>query len=128
MRRGLAILLALLFGVGPLSSALPGAEDASLPACCRRQGAHHCAMAAHVAAMMAAAESDGKTSVSAPITCPYYPGTMFALLLPAVHALTAQAVAPLAVTIIGPALLPADSVDVSGPRRTHAGRGPPTAS
>lgn len=127
MRRGISILLALMFGLGPLSSILPGAEDASLPACCRRHGAHHCAMAARMAAMMAAIESDGEASVTAPTTCPYYPGPTFALLLPAVHALRAEAEESPALTIIGSVQLPADSIDITGPSSTHAGRGPPAA-
>ncbi len=44
MRRGFSILLILFFGLGPLSAFVDGSEDASLPACCRRHGAHHCAM------------------------------------------------------------------------------------
>jgi hypothetical protein len=103
MRRGISILLALMFGLGPLSSTLPGAEDASLPACCRRDGAHHCAMAARMAAMIAAVESDANTSVTAPTTCPYYPGPAFALLLPAIHAHTVGADELPVRIIIGPA-------------------------
>src|SRR4051812_44110545 len=44
MRRALSILLVLLFGAGPLSFAFSLSDDISLPACCRRHGAHHCAM------------------------------------------------------------------------------------
>jgi hypothetical protein len=44
MRRALSILLVLLFGAGPLSFAFSLSDDISLPACCRRLGAHHCAM------------------------------------------------------------------------------------
>jgi len=53
MRRALSILLMLLFGAGPLSFAFNLSDDISLPACCRRHGAHHCAM-------------DAKQSQSAP--------------------------------------------------------------
>ena len=44
MRRAFSILLVLLFGAGPLSFAFSASDDISLPACCRRHGAHHCAM------------------------------------------------------------------------------------
>jgi len=44
MRRALSILLMVLFGAGPLSFAFSLSDDISLPACCRRLGAHHCAM------------------------------------------------------------------------------------
>src|SRR3569833_4497779 len=47
MRRSLSILLMLLFGAGPLSFAFNLSDDLSLPACCRRHGAHHCAMDSH---------------------------------------------------------------------------------
>lgn len=127
MRRGISILLALIFGMGPLAAALPGAEDAALPPCCRRQGAHHCAMAAHMAAMMAAMEADGKTAVSAPATCPLYPGATFALLLPAVHALTAEAEELPTFTVYSRAQLAGDSITVSSPGSAYAGRGPPVS-
>jgi len=45
MRRTLSIFLVLFFGLGPVAAALHAEEDAGLPACCRRHGAHHCAMA-----------------------------------------------------------------------------------
>ena len=45
MRRLVSILLVALFWAGPLSALLPASADAQLPACCRRHGAHHCAMA-----------------------------------------------------------------------------------
>ena len=44
MRRALSILLMLLVGAGPLSYAFSLSDELSLPACCRRNGAHHCAM------------------------------------------------------------------------------------
>lgn len=54
MRRILSICLMLVLGLGPVMAAVPaealtfawaadGAESV-LPACCRRHGAHHCAM------------------------------------------------------------------------------------
>lgn len=120
-----------MFGLGPLSSVLPGAEDATLPACCRRNGAHHCAMAAqmaaHLAASMAAVESDGKTSVTAPTTCPYYPGASIALLMPA-YALVAAAEALPQPETGALLFLPGAPAHRSGLSGTHAGRGPPATS
>ena len=47
MRRALAIFLLAMFGLAPISSALPASDpDSNLPACCRRAGQHHCAMTA----------------------------------------------------------------------------------
>jgi len=65
MRRILAILLLATFGLPVAASALALAQDAGsphLPACCRRNGAHHCAMLA---------ASKGAPVVSA--TCPSFP-------------------------------------------------------
>jgi hypothetical protein len=127
MRRGLSILLALLFGVGPLSVALPGVDEAALPACCRRDGAHHCAMSARMATLMAAAERDGRTSVSAPDTCPYYPGPALALLVPTAHAIVADAAALPVFETAARAKQSTDLPDLSGPSGSHAGRGPPVS-
>ena len=74
MRRVLSIFLVLFYSLGPLAATLGASEDTRLPACCRRLGAHHCAMSMGEAAMMAEAAS-GKTMVYAPLTCPAFPGT-----------------------------------------------------
>jgi hypothetical protein len=66
MRRLLAIFLLAAFGLPVAASALALAQDSGnthLPACCRRNGAHHCA------GMTAA--SGGAPAVSA--TCPSFP-------------------------------------------------------
>ncbi len=46
MRRLLAILLILVFGLPLISPlfALGGTDESKLPACCRKNGAHHCTM------------------------------------------------------------------------------------
>lgn len=69
MRRGTSILLLAIFLLGSLP-ALLGDNEASLPACCRRNGAHHCSMGRLRAAILAS----GQPIVSAPSTCPSYPG------------------------------------------------------
>ena len=71
MRRLLAISLALLFGlplVAPLF-ALGSDAEANLPACCRRNGAHHCAMTAE----QAEAALQGTHVSAPPMRCPAYP-------------------------------------------------------
>jgi len=125
MRRALSILLALLFGLGPLAAALPASEDARLPACCRRNGAHHCAMSARMA-RMAEAASDGRAAVSAPATCPHYPGAAMALMAP-MHALLAPAAEFVVPQSSEPALSFANISARTAPARRHAGRGPPAA-
>ena len=69
MRRSLSILLLFVFGLGPLAPALPQHDHTSLPACCRRAGAHHCAMAAETQA-----DSSPRIPVFArPSHCPLFP-------------------------------------------------------
>jgi hypothetical protein len=45
MRRALAILLAALFSFELIAPALLADAASDVPACCRRNGKHHCAMA-----------------------------------------------------------------------------------
>jgi hypothetical protein len=72
MRRTLAVLMLLIFGSflgAPLLATSNSIEQNDLPACCRRNGSHHC-----VTRMM---EGDpGTTQVSAPPeNCPLFPHT-----------------------------------------------------
>jgi len=124
MRRGFSIFLVLFFGLGPLSALIDGSEDASLPPCCRRHGAHHCAMYAQIMAMRAGLGIDPKPSFSAPFACPLYHGPAFSMLMPP-YALTAES--PRFRTEPTHAFAsPAELSPVfSRPSLTHAGRGPP---
>ena len=124
MRRGFSIFLIAWFGLGSFFAALDTSDDTGLPACCRRDGAHHCVDAIAMAAMARAADSESRSAVHAPLTCKSYPG-MGAALLTRVHALTVQpgnfgvtrarASDPKAIRTAPPS----DLV------RVHAGRGPP---
>lgn len=67
MRRPLSILIVALFILAPLSVLLPGSAESQLPACCRRHGAHHCAMDTALAATPA-----GTPQFTAPARCPLY--------------------------------------------------------
>ncbi|MGA8090231.1 MAG: hypothetical protein WCA10_23365 [Terracidiphilus sp.] len=72
MRRAFSILFVLFFGLGPLVVLIDGGDNTSLPACCRRNGAHHCAMTdAMLAHMIQAALST--PAFTAPSHCPQYP-------------------------------------------------------
>jgi hypothetical protein len=65
MRRILAILLLVAFGL-PIAApafAMTDSAEAHLPACCRRDGAHHCAMFL--------GQAPGAPAVRS--TCPNYP-------------------------------------------------------
>lgn len=72
MRRLLSLVLLMVFGLPTVAAALSASStpDSLLPACCRRDGAHHC--------MMSAAEIDallhGKHFTTLRSHCPYYPG------------------------------------------------------
>ena len=127
MRRGFSIFLILFFGFGPLSAFVDDSTDAGLPACCRRHGAHHCAMYAQIMAMRAGRGIDPTPSFSAPLTCPLYHGPVFSMLMPA-YALAASA-ARLRFEQTR-AFVPnvEDALAFSSPDRTHAGRGPPVSN
>jgi hypothetical protein len=71
MRRILAITLLIAFGspfVLPLLAATPDLQS-SLPACCRRNGAHHCAGTT----AMAAESLNGAHLYASPDRCPMSP-------------------------------------------------------
>ena len=70
MRRLLSILLlaVLLLPLGTPLLALGGAGDAGLPACCRRNGVHHCAMSVPGRAQLAASTRQWSTP---PQHCPF---------------------------------------------------------
>ncbi|MGA2207646.1 MAG: hypothetical protein ABSG10_13035 [Terracidiphilus sp.] len=127
MRRGFSIFLIVLFGLGPLSAALQASDESRLPSCCRRHGAHHCAMAAQMASSAAQDESGSTPAVSAPLTCPYYPGARGAMLT-SVHALAVAPAGVQAVLIRMLALVPGPAAALSSPSYAHAGRGPPAAN
>jgi hypothetical protein len=126
MRRGFSILLILFFGLGPLS-VLIDSEDANLPLCCRRLGAHHCAMAMRMAAMMREAAPGKMPLVEAPLTCPEYPGAAAWFVAPAPALTVAAAGLPLMPEQARIAL-----ADYAAPEATpasiHAGRGPPATN
>lgn len=70
MRRVLSILLVLVFGLGPVAFAVGYDDSASLPACCRRHGSHHCAMDAKTPSEAAAERT---AAFTAPVHCPLFP-------------------------------------------------------
>lgn len=127
MRRGFSIFLILFFGLGPLSAFADGSEDAGLPPCCRRHGAHHCAMYAQIMAMRAGRGIDPAPSFSAPPTCPLYPGPIFSIWAPA-HALATAA--PKVCAVFMRTFAPAFEriTAFSTPSHAHAGRGPPDSN
>jgi len=123
MRRGFSVFLILMFGLGPLSSLIDGSDDASLPACCRRHGAHRCALTA----IAEQSQSENTPTLSAPMTCPSYPGTV-ALLSTVKQALavalrTGEPLLQFECTQIA-----ANASLLSKPAQSHTGRSPPAWS
>jgi hypothetical protein len=134
MRRGFSIFLILFFGLGPLSALVDSSADAGLPACCRRHGAHHCAIYAQVMfARTGAAQTtemqvglgiDPTPGFSVPLTCPLYHGPTFSMLMPA-HAIAAARPSFRVEFAHTPAPPFERMAAFSRPSRAHAGRGPP---
>jgi hypothetical protein len=126
MRRALSIPLILWFWLGPFAPMLETRDDARLPTCCRRHGAHQCASSMRTAAMMADTAS-GKPIFTAPATCPAFPGSTAA---------TTTSPHPLAASTVSlPVLLAQMHAHAAGRAtarlsqiRTRAGRGPPASS
>jgi hypothetical protein len=106
---------------------LPASDDDSrLPPCCRRHGAHRCAMTSRMAALMSQAASGGKPIFTAPLTCPYFPGYIAGPTL-TIAALAAPPVS-MQVLLATPHLPAAGRADARISQiRTRAGRGPPAS-
>ncbi len=126
MRRALSIFLALFFSLGPLAATLEASDDARLPACCRRHGAHHCAMSMDAAFRMAEATS-GKSILTTPSTCPAFPVSAAAS-TPGQQAL-APASASLPALLAHPhSLAAARAAALLSQVRTRSGRAPPAST
>ena len=118
MRRALALILLAGFSfplIAPLFTS--GPDDAALPACCRRNGKHHCAMFAEVE------NSPRYQTVSG--RCPYSPFSGVALMAP--HAFAAHTEALTVTRAAGPAAVVREAE--AGHRisfnRSRQKRGPP---
>jgi hypothetical protein len=122
MRRVPSVLLILIFWLGPLVAVFQGGDDSRLPACCRRNGAHHCAMDEQTA-VTAMLRAQSGPAFSAPSHCPYCPratarisGPVFALSSAAMSARQARVerFSPAALSA-APLLPSADLQDDRGP-------------
>jgi hypothetical protein len=102
LRRLVSSSLLLLFSLmllAPLLGAIPATAEENLPACCRRDGNHHCAKRAPVATAPASAVNN------APTRCGQYPAA--AALSAANAAIPVAAVAPAIERAAALALVPA---------------------
>jgi hypothetical protein len=117
MRRFLATLLAALFSFLLIMPAFAASLRPNLPACCRKEGKHHCAMqAGHASESAVVAASD---------KCPFFPQVSVAP-----HYginVTTQAAAIFAVWISHPHGSPQiEAVYRISYQRSHQKRGPPS--
>jgi hypothetical protein len=120
MRRGLSISLMLLLWLPAFAALMPGSEDLRLPFCCRRQGAHHCAMDS--------AQSGISGPVfSAPSQCPQFPSVLPATVSPVFVATAAPAHWPALVSGVYAPVAEREAAR-AGRLRAQLDRGPPSSA
>lgn len=116
MRRILSILVLLALALEPAISAgalisglAPGwsgkVDESHLPACCRRNGKHHCAMGSEEASRAQVAGAVDETAISSKDSCPFAPRTL---------ASTSPSVVALVHSIAS------SKIDASEPRASHS--------
>ncbi len=123
MRKLLSLLLLAVFSLPLLLPALALAQgpESNLPACCRRNGAHHCMMSAQE---MAALLNGTRASAPRP-HCPNYPIAITTLRH--VDLATPKATPSLASVVRRSAMLiPSETRTRLAVDTTHLTRGPPT--
>jgi hypothetical protein len=124
VRRGFSILLVLIFSLGPLATLSAASEDASLPACCRRNGEHHCAMSMQGMADATAVADGAAPILKLPPRCPYFPQHAIVRNAP-VYALTASSVGGLVLPVQPYRHSAGRAAPLLNPVSPLAGRGPP---
>ena len=118
MRRALSISLIVLFWLPALSALMPGSEDLRLPYCCRRQGAHHCAMNSDWSGASGPA-------VKAPSHCPQFPGVLPATIASVFVAAAAPAQSPVLASGLCSSVARREAAR-AGRLRAQLDRGPPS--
>jgi hypothetical protein len=111
--------------MGPLAATFSASDESRLPFCCRRHGIHHCTGSMSMAATMADTASE-KPLLTAPATCPSFPG--YAAAIPsAPQALTAASCSPPALLARPHSCPAARAAARLSQIRTRAGRAPPAS-
>ena len=123
MRRLVSIFLLAFFSLGPFAATLEASRDARLPACCRRHGAHHCAMNLQTASALADPAS-GSAILTAPSTCPAFPASTAATASGPRVLAAATATLPAPLSQLHSPTASGASARVSN-LRTRCSRGPP---
>ena len=123
MRRVPAILLVFVFSFSLIAPALFADAESNLPACCRRDGKHHCGMTDRD---MAETPSSGAAVDALRAKCPFFPNG--GAVLPQPGAALLAACHPAGISIVSQIAAPAQAE--AGYRislnRAHHKRGPPT--
>ena len=128
MRRLLAILIAILVGLPTVTPlfALATGEDPTRPACCRRDGKHHCMLADMDMSGSASADRSGFSAPSISERCPYGAKSIPSTAHPDWSLDTAQAV--FAGVVAHPAVAPqTESKRRISAERSRQKRGPPAS-
>jgi hypothetical protein len=123
MRRVPAILLVFLFGFSLMAPALFVGGESNLPACCRRDGKHHCGMAERD---MADAPSSIPAADVLLAKCPFFPNG--AAVPPNPEAILLAAAQPVRASVVSQiaTLAQADAGYRNSFNRSHQKRGPPS--
>lgn len=120
MRRALSISLILLLWMPALAALLPGSEDVRLPFCCRRQGAHHCAMDS-------GQNADSGPAVKASSRCSQFPAVLPATIAPVFVAAAIPAHRPTLVSGMYTSAARREAAR-AGRLRAQLDRGPPASA
>jgi len=122
MRRVPAILLVFLFSFSLIGPALLVDDQANLPACCRRDGKHHCGM---VDGGMADAPSPGPAVAAVRVKCPLFPGAGVFVARSGAALVTAVTAVAAPIDGCAPRAAQAHCGYCIGSRFSHRQRGPP---
>lgn len=123
MRRALSISLILLLWLPALAVFVPGTEEARLPFCCRRQGAHHCAMEEGAAGAQA---DPSVPAFKAPSKCPQFPAALPATVSPSFVVAAAPADRPAQPSGMNTGVARREAAR-AGQLRAQLDRGPPAS-
>jgi hypothetical protein len=126
MRRVAAIWLVSLFSFSLIAPALSVEAESNLPACCRRDGKHHCGMLAQDMADMAEGPQSGPAVDALHARCPFFPTG--GAVLPNPEGAVLAAFQPAGIAIAGQIAIPAHAAagcHISF-NTSHQKRGPPS--